>query len=197
VNRRLDDRTAGQQTFFSYRTGDTATFADGKRLRISPQAYYYYGLFGLLTEYVTVSQNIRRNIGALTRQGTVDSGAWQVAVSYLLTGEAASYKNVKPKHPFTLSGEGWGAFEVAARYNELNVDEEAFRDNANSFADPTRAAEEARAWALGLNWYLSNSVRLEVNYEKTAFDGGGGGTTAAPLDRSDEKVFLSRIQLAF
>ncbi|MFL6618579.1 MAG: porin, partial [Povalibacter sp.] len=48
-------RTPGQQTFFTYRASTAAagttpatngTFADGERLRISPQAYYYYGSYG-------------------------------------------------------------------------------------------------------------------------------------------------------
>ncbi len=49
-------RTPGQATFFSYRantatTGNNATFADGQRLRYSPQFYYYYGSIGVLGEY--------------------------------------------------------------------------------------------------------------------------------------------------
>ncbi len=68
---------------------------------------------------------------------------------------------------------------------------------ANSFADPTTAAEEAAAWAVGLNWYLNNNVKFVLDYEQTDFEGGGGGTTASPLDRDDEKVLLSRIQLYF
>jgi phosphate-selective porin OprO/OprP len=86
-----DYRTSGQQRFFAYRTSTTNlttnTIADGKRLRLSPQGYYYYGPFGLLAEYVRVSQDVTRVNGAVIRADELDHEAWQVAVSYVLTGE--------------------------------------------------------------------------------------------------------------
>src|SRR3569833_1932261 len=45
-------KTPGQQNFFTYRTGTTATYADGKRERWSPQFFYYADSFGLIGEYV-------------------------------------------------------------------------------------------------------------------------------------------------
>ena len=62
---------------------------------------------------------------------------------------------------------------------------------------PRRRAEEAAAWALGLNWYLNQNVKLAFDYEQTEFEGGGGGTAEAPSDREDEKVVLGRLQLYF
>ncbi|MGH8524607.1 MAG: porin [Gammaproteobacteria bacterium] len=68
---------------------------------------------------------------------------------------------------------------------------------ADSFADPTTAAEQAAAWTVGLNWYLNQNVKFVVDYEHTVFDGGGGSTEDSPRDREDENVVLSRVQLAF
>jgi hypothetical protein len=34
-------------------------------------------------------------------------------------------------------------------------------------------------------------------YERTEFEGGGGGTAESPRDRKDEKVVLGRSQLYF
>jgi hypothetical protein len=55
--------TPGQQTFFSYRTGagagSTNVTADGLHWRLVPQAYYYWGPFGLLGEYAISSAKIR------------------------------------------------------------------------------------------------------------------------------------------
>ncbi|MGZ8261784.1 MAG: OprO/OprP family phosphate-selective porin, partial [Methylotenera sp.] len=99
--------TDGQQTFFRYGAN---TIADGKRFRISPQASYYNGPFGLITEYARVSQDVSltaRNAGGVTNDplaflpGTnkkLNHDAWQIAGSYLLTGEDASFKGVKPKN---------------------------------------------------------------------------------------------------
>ena len=47
--------TDGQQKFFTYASG---VFASGPHWRISPQAYYYYGPFGLLGEYVISDQQV-------------------------------------------------------------------------------------------------------------------------------------------
>jgi phosphate-selective porin OprO/OprP len=106
-------RTPGQQRFFAYRGGNTATIASGERLRLSPQGYYCYGPFGLLTEYVTVSQEVERTIAGLIREGELDHDAWQVAVSYVLTGEDSTYKEgVK----LSIENGIWGALEIKARY---------------------------------------------------------------------------------
>ncbi|MGH8584381.1 MAG: porin [Gammaproteobacteria bacterium] len=123
--------------------------------------------------------------------------AWQVAGSYVLTGEESTYKGVKPARPFSIENGHWGAFEIKARYSELDLDEDSFAGGANSFADPTTAAEKAVAWAVGFNWYLNQNVKFVVDYEHTVFDGGGGGTAISPRDREDENVILSRVQLAF
>ena len=194
-------RTSGQQTFFSYRTSTDNpagnTFADGERLRLSPQGYYYYGPWGLLAEYVSVSQDVDRAVGATIREGDLHHDAWQFAGSYVLTGEESTYKDVKPARPFSIENGQWGAFEIKARYSELDLDEDSFAGGADSFADPTRAAKQAAAWAVGFNWYLNQNVKFVVDYEHTVFDGGGGGTANSPRDREDENVILSRVQLAF
>ena len=84
-----DYRTSDQQRFFAYRTSTTNlttnTIADGKRLRLSPQGYYYYGPFGLLAEYVRVSQDVTRVNSAVTRTDELDHEAWQVAASYTVS----------------------------------------------------------------------------------------------------------------
>jgi len=194
-------RTSGQQSFFSYRTSTenpaSNTFADGERLRLSPQGYYYYGPLGLLAEYVTVSQDVDRAVGATIREEDLHHDAWQVAGSYVVTGEESTYKGVKPARPFSIENGHWGALEIKARYSELALDEDTFVGGADSFADPTTAAEKAAAWAVGLNWYLNQNVKFVVDYEHTVFDGGGGGTADSPRDREDENVVLSRVQLAF
>lgn len=195
-------KTAGQQTsFFAYNnvtTGSTSiVVGDGDRTRWSPQAYYYFGPFGAITEYARVEQEVR-NIGALAsvknKTANLKNDAWQVAASWLLTGEDASFKGVKPKKAFDSDGEGWGAFELVARYQENNIDEAAFTNS--TFADLSKSAKSAQSWAAAVNWYLNQDVRLELDYEHTKFD-GGAGTVASPLDRPDEKTLFTRLQYTF
>ena len=105
-------RTSGQQRFFAYRG---TTFSHGERRRLSPQGYYYYGPFGLLWEYVNVAQDVARNIDGVARTDELDHDAWQVAFSYVLTGEESTYKGVKPNRPFSFQSGTYGAFELKAR----------------------------------------------------------------------------------
>lgn len=178
-------RTAGQQTFFSYRS---TAFPDGDRLRFVPQGYYYWGPFGLLGEYVISEQQVRN--GANTDK--VRNKAWQVAASFVLTGEDATYTGVNPKHPFNLKTGDWGAFEIAGRYNVLDVDNDVFAGGAASLANPATAASKATAWGVGLNWYLNKNLRVDLDYEQTYFSGG-----ATAGSRPTEKVLFTRLQLAF
>ncbi len=182
-------RSPSQRNFFVY---ETTTAANGDHTRISPQAYYYNGAFGLLTEYVQSKQEFSR---AGNPNVDVKSTAWQVATSYVITGEDIGYKGLsKVAQPFTIGGEGWGAFEVAARYGELEVDDAAFVGAAGvRLANPDTQSEKASSWTVGVNWYLNTNVKLALNYTNTSFDGGGG----AGIDRDDDKTVFSRLQLNF
>lgn len=186
-------RTPAQATFFRYRTGTTPTLADGERTRLAPQLYYYFGGFGLIGEYTEVSQDVSRSTGAGARSGSLDTTAWQLAASWFLTGEEASYRGFKPGSVFSLGKDTWGAFELAARYHQLTVDDDAFAGGLNSFADPAVSARKATGYTLGLNWYLNQNVKWVLNYEHTSFDGGAPGGR----DRPDEQAVLTRVALGF
>jgi phosphate-selective porin OprO/OprP len=192
-------RSIAQQTIFGYRTGATnGTFADGERVRLSPQAYYYWNSLGLIAEYAQVSQEVRRNVSAANiREDRLVHDAWQVAVTYVLTGEDNAFRGIKPRSPFAFGKPGWGAVEVGLRYTELNIDEDAFIDGTASFANPTTAVKSASTWGVALNWYLTPNIRFLLDYETTQFEGGGGGTLADPLDREDEELVFGRLQVAF
>lgn len=211
--------TNSQNTFFRY---SPAAVADGKRLRIAPQAYYYNGPFGLLAEYARVSQDVSlasggspaagagsATTGALsTAQSTIlpksnktlNNDAWQIAATYLLTGEDSSFKSIKPKNDFDLDKGGWGAWELALRYSELNIDSNTFTDAngllaaqtsadaiptlAQSFSDPTLSASKAKTWTAGVNWYLNSNAKIVLNYEQTSFEGGAATGNAFKPDGS-------------
>jgi phosphate-selective porin OprO/OprP len=186
-------RTPSQSTFFRYRTGATATIADGERTRVAPQFYYYVGSFGLMGEYTKVTQDVSRTTSAGRREDTLDTTAWQVQASWFLTGEEESFKGFKPNNVFSLDDNTWGAFELVARYQEFDPDDDAFVGGAASFADPATNARKAETYGLGLNWYLNENLKWVLNYEHTSFDGGA----ALGADRADEDVFLTRFGLTF
>ena len=50
---------------------------------------------------------------------------------YVLTGEGrsynaanAAYNGVKPAHPFSLEGGGWGAWEIAGRFSTIDLNDQ-------------------------------------------------------------------------
>ena len=184
-------RTDGQQTFFSYRSDGTAAgtvIANGDRKRLSPQLYWYGSRFGLLSEYTTSSQEVRR--GAVAAD--LENKAWQVAGSWVIAGGSPSYRGVAPKKNFDPKAKTWGAFELVGRYSELDVDDDAFP----LFASPTSSASSAKAWSVGLNWYLNRSVRFMFDLAQTRFEGGAVSGPGVG-DRPDEKVVFSRFQVNF
>jgi phosphate-selective porin OprO and OprP len=179
-------KTAGQAyNFFAY----TGTTSNGRRERIAPQAYYYNGPLGIIAEYAAVKQDVIKTSNSAT--ASLTNSAWQIATSYLLTGEDASFKGVKPYSPFKSGAEGgWGAFELLARYQENNIDRDAV-----TFANTTNGyALGAKTWGIGLNWYLNEASRFSFNLERTKFSDVTKGTV---LLGNSENFAVARYQLAF
>lgn len=184
-------KTFGQQTFFSYVTNSPATaagtaVASGDQSRLSPQAYWYWGQFGSMAEYAWSQQDVTQG----TTEKGIQADAWHVRASWVVTGEAASYKGVvpaKPFDPFDLSAGNWGALEVAARGTQLHVNHDAF---ALGFANPDSSAREATEWAIAANWYLNRNIFLALDFARTTFAGGKQGGR----DRTPEEVIISRVQ---
>jgi phosphate-selective porin OprO/OprP len=183
-------RSPGQASIFSYSSG---VFADGPRTRFSPQLSWYYGPLGVLSEYVVSNQELVRGVF----QDKFENRAWQIAGTYVLTGEDATSKGVTPLKDFNPAAGTWGAWELAARYHELDVDDSIFTQYANgTFANAASAVSEAESWAVGTNWHLNRNVRLQFNFEHTEFN-GGNWADGAFADRPDENAVLSRFQIAY
>ncbi|MGA2240475.1 MAG: porin [Verrucomicrobiota bacterium] len=176
--------TDGQQKFFSYSPG---VFADGTHWRLSPQAYYYWGPLSLLGEYVVSDQRVTRGTTSANLQNT----AWEISGGWVLTGENASYNGVMPKQPFDPGNGQWGAWQLVARYAELDVDKKAFP----TFASLASSAAAAQAWSVGLNWYLNRNIRVNTSFSRTTFTGYTGTAPAVPAQ--PENVLFTRLQLAF
>jgi phosphate-selective porin OprO/OprP len=185
-------RTDGQQTFFSYLA---TTISDGQSWRVSPQADFRKGSFGAIGEYVISTVNVRPSATGVKTE--LQNKAWQVSTGYVLTGEDSSYAGVVPKSNFDFSAGTWGAFEVAARYATLSIDDKAFP----LYANPSTNANNASSVGLGLNWYLSKAVRFTFDYYHTTFGFNAAATSNPPAAPSvlhqDENVYISRFQLSF
>jgi phosphate-selective porin OprO/OprP len=180
-------RATSQLVFFSYLTGGNAAeavVADGNHTRYSPQATYFWGPVGLMAEYISSSQEVKR--GAESER--LRHQSWQATGTFVLFGGKAAFEGVRPEKSLSLSEGNWGAVEVLGRYSELRVDPDAFP----FFADPNRSAGQAKSWGAGANWYLNTNVRLYLNLDRTVFERG-----AIEGDRVPETVLFSRFQVAW
>jgi phosphate-selective porin OprO/OprP len=178
--------TPGQENFFTYATG---AFANGERVTWAPQLYYSVGPFGVLGEYTNTAQFVTRS----TNTQNVSNNAWQIALSWVLTGENASLRGVIPAHNFNLKQGHWGDLQLVARVSQLKVDSDAYVGTAATrLADPSTQASKATDYGFGIGWDLSREVRIMLDYDQTTFKGGAanGG------NRPDEKVIITRFQYA-
>ena len=170
-----------QQPYFSYATGAVAS---GRRTRYSPQVFFFRGPFGGWAEYVHTDVPVTRN-GV---SGDIAGKAWQVAASWVLTGESATDAGagVRPRAIFDPSTGHWGAFQIAARVHQLEIDR-AVVDLGFAAAGSSR---KAQSWTVGLNWILTPNVKYVFNFERTVFDDNAGA-------RRPENGVAFRTQLNF
>lgn len=182
-------KTPGQLTFFQYATGmalDATARTDGYRSRQTVHGYYYGGPVGVLAEYVRDREPVHYG----GTRATLANQAWQLAASVALTpNDAPSYKGLKPTTSFDPDKGTWGAFELAGRYSEIRIDEDTFTSN---MASTNNSAQRARTFTGAVNWYLNDIVKLQLDYERTTFQGGApeGG------DRATEHLVSTRLQAA-
>lgn len=100
--------------------------------------------------------------------------AWYVEGSFVLAGaskvygasamnnEVGSWGAPRVSAPFSLKGGTWGAWELAARYSNTDLN---FNEGVLGAPTPAGGVRggESKIWTIGLNWYLNNNVRLTVN----------------------------------
>jgi phosphate-selective porin OprO/OprP len=170
-------RTVGQQIFFQPRA---AAVTDGTVSRVEPQLYWFRGPFGLMSEWVRSSHESR--IGSIREE--LEHTAWQVTVTWVLTGEDATFRGVEPEHDVDPQKGIWGAWQLVARATELDVDDDAFP----LLADPAVSSTKASTLGIGIHWMMNPQIRLTVDYNATDLTGGS-------LD--DEDAVIGRVQLRF
>jgi len=194
----LSYRTVGDSRFFRFAQGSgVVNQADGTKFRIAPQAYWFWGPFHAMGEYVRNDQGVRRavtdedtDVTTVTDGRFVNDG-WVVQAGWVVTGEKASYKGVVPANAFDPRNGRWGAFEVALRGSRLNVDDDLFD---GGFADAGESTTDAWAATAGVNWYLNKNFKFQLNYEYTGFE---DHIEIGDARRDHENVVLGQFQIQY
>ncbi len=82
---------------------------------------------------------------------------YYIQANYTLTGEArpydvssGSFGIINPNEAFSLKNGTWGAFEIAARYNYIDLNSRTIK------------AGTMENYTVGLNWYLNNNIATSL-----------------------------------
>ena len=144
------------------------------------EAAYVYGPWSVQGEYFMTEVDRETGLSDLSFDGAYVQASW------ILTGERRPYESGKatfgrvvPDRPFDPQAGHWGAWEIAARYSELDV------------SDGTVLGGEMENYTFGVNWYLQKHMRLMMNY--IAVDTDANAVT--PDD--DPQILLFRAQADF
>jgi phosphate-selective porin OprO and OprP len=96
---------------------------------------------------------------------------WYVQGAWAITGEHHGWTNanggfvgIRPAKPFDRSKGTWGAWEIAARYSVLDLNDHAGVFGKAAPAGGIRGGEQ-KITTVGLNWYPNSVVRFLLDYQ--------------------------------
>jgi phosphate-selective porin OprO/OprP len=164
-------RARGADFHLADRFVDTGNIGDGDSFW-GLEGAVVLGPFSVQAEYsqdkVDVPNAIAANVNP-TYTG------WYADASFFLTGESRPYNDgifgrVKVKNPL-FQGHGWGAWQIAGRYDVIDLSDEADAIAAGGVLTCSKCGEQ-KTWLVGLNWYVNDYVRFMLNVNQSKIDGG-------------------------
>lgn len=152
IGDRPNTRVDGGQIVSATITG-TATTGAKSADYVGGEAAFVYGPFSVQGEYNTLA--IKRFAGA----EDVNFDGFYVFGSWFLTGESRTFKGgtvdrLKPFADFNPAEGKWGAVELLARYDQLDLTDK----------DLSPLNKKAETWTGGINWYLNPNLKVMFNY---------------------------------
>lgn len=135
------------------------------------------------------AEYIRTDINRSHGSSNPSFDGWYVQASYFLTGESRVY-NPKVGHyempiPESIVGEGGiGAWEIAARYSTLDLENSGIRGG------------KERNITLGINWWATQNIMFRANYVRAMTDPNSNQVQFKGA-KEDINIFMVRAQLAF
>ncbi len=126
--------------------------------------------FLLQAEYTNFNVVRSDGISSPDFHGYYVSGGW------VITGERRAYNPqsgafdaVPVSHPFSLKDGNLGAWELVARYSDMNLNYHAGAPGTAQSTDGIRGGEESN-WTLALNWYPNGIARFMLDYANVKID---------------------------
>jgi phosphate-selective porin OprO/OprP len=172
---------------------------------VGTELWYIRGPFSVMAEWAFAAMEdasvpVRRGTRTVNVNEDRNFNGGYVTVSYFLTGETRTYDRTFGREgtfyverPFTnafaKSDEdgswlfGWGAWEIAARYSYINLNDGPI--NGGIFS----------GWTVGVNWYLNSNLKVQFEYmQNERFDklSGANGNISGNV-----QGFGTRMQFQF
>ncbi|HEY6349856.1 MAG TPA: porin [Candidatus Angelobacter sp.] len=173
--------------------------------RWNAEGTWTHGPWALRAEYDQLRQ-FRRNVGSEDFGGigfvtlpAIVSKAGYAQATYMLTGETRPENGTpKVKHPVlgpeSGAGHGWGAWELAFRYDKLQVKEPGVALPSQFTPEGVPTFEgHTDGFTTGVNWYLNYWVKYQANF---AVDRLPQPSTTGALPQN-YFVVLQRLQFRF
>ena len=169
-------RAHGADLHLSDRFVDTASLAESDDY-FGLEAAVVYNRFSAQGEWGSLNASVPQAIQRMSPSSlNPDYEGWYVEGSVFLTDDMRNYKakagefsRVKVSNPVWGGSGGWGAWQLAGRYDAVDLE---------SDAGPLLAAGhdcdqcgDQDTWTIGLNWWLTNHTALKFNL--TSSDIGG------------------------
>ncbi len=110
---------------------------------------------GLRYEAAYLGDNVHFKDTKLTN----DFGGWYVQAGYLLFGGKQRYDSKGAKYTRVIRGQKWGDIELCARYEYCNLNDTREGAKAKVYGGA------AEAYTVGLNFWVTNNVRMQLNYQ--------------------------------
>jgi phosphate-selective porin OprO/OprP len=174
---RAENQFSSASSDLSVNTG-TITSVDSVNL-LGLEAAAVYGPASVQGEFVRAAVN--RNTGL-----EPTFGGYYVEASYFLTGESRNYNaktarfdRVKPKWPVDFKNGNYGAWQVMARYSDLDLTDKTFRGG------------ELRDTTFGIKWLPNSNVMITANYIISNSD------NFAVTPNDDPRIWVLRTQFDF
>jgi phosphate-selective porin OprO and OprP len=169
-----------------------------------------FGNFFLQGEYYhyTISQKERAPNpfgGTNLASPDLDFDGGYVQASYSIGGRrkyapaTGGYTGVVPDHPFSLSKGGMGAFELAARFSALDLNDHLPAQGAPFASTGGVQGGDQKAYTLGVNWYASTNVRVMFNWVHADINARTLTTSATRNEQGGSRIDSvgARAQFAF
>jgi phosphate-selective porin OprO/OprP len=121
-------------------------------------------------EYETIHVDRADGVASPTFTG------WYIEGSWLLTGESrlynassAAFDGPAVRHPFSRKDGGWGAWELAARYSDADLNFNPGAPGSAPVADAIRGGNQ-KIWSVGLNWYPNQAFHFMLDFDHVQVD---------------------------